>query len=70
MKREDRKGAYMRELKSISLVVGLILLAASVMRGSAEGQEVESLRSDGEPLVTQFNSDTGKVRAVFLASPT
>jgi len=40
------------------------------MGRTAEGQEIESIRSDGEPLMTRFNSDVGKVRALFLASPT
>jgi hypothetical protein len=53
-----------------SLAVGFLLLAFTVGGRATEGQELESIRSDGEPLVTQFNLDVGKVRAVFLASPT
>jgi hypothetical protein len=60
----------MNRSRTPSLAVGFLLLASSVMGRATEGQEIETIRSDGEPLVTQFNVDVGKVRAIFLASPT
>ena len=44
-----------------------ILIAAS--NYPIEAQEFEHITGDAEPLRSQFNADVGKVRAVFLASP-
>jgi len=60
----------MSRSKQPLLTVALVLLAFTVMGRPAAGQRLEGIRGDGEPLVTQFNADVGKVRAVFLASPT
>ncbi len=60
----------MNRSRSPYLAVSFLLLASLVMGRATKGQELERIRSDREPLVTQFNSDVGKVRAMFLASPT
>jgi hypothetical protein len=45
----------------------LLLLAAC---SGAGGPGYETLMPDGEPLRAAFNAGAGKVRAIFLASPT
>jgi hypothetical protein len=46
----------------------LLMLAGCGAGGSAPAHTV--LSDDLSPLRAQFNADTGKVRAIFLASPT
>lgn len=49
-------------------VIGLLTVAACAP-GSPDVR-YPSLRGDGEPLRSSFNQAAGKVRAIFLASPT
>ena len=53
---------------SVAIVVASILTAA--VSYPIEAQEFEHITGDAEPLRSQFNADVGKVRALFLASPT
>lgn len=46
------------------------LLAFATCAASAPIPGHEALTADAEPLRTAFNAAQGKVRAVFLASPT
>jgi hypothetical protein len=49
----------------LSLVLGLAACAAA-----GPGPIYENVRPDGEPLRGAFNQARGKIRAIFLASPT
>lgn len=53
------------ERRWLSLVLGIAACAAA-----APGPTYENLKADGEPLRTAFNEAHGRVRAIFLASPT
>ena len=55
---------------TISLAIGLTSILAASSNSPIEAQEFEHLTEDAEPLRSRFNADVGKVRAVFLASPT
>ena len=51
-----------------SWLTALLLLVAC--EGSGAGPRHETIGPRGEPLRSAFNEAEGKVRAVFLASPT
>ncbi|MGB3561975.1 MAG: hypothetical protein WBH75_16145 [Thermoanaerobaculia bacterium] len=55
---------------TISLAIVLPSILAAGGNFPIEAQEFEHITEDAEPLRSQFNADVGKVRAVFLASPT
>lgn len=54
-------------MKATWLTALLVLIACE---GSGAGARHESIGPRGEPLKTAFNEAEGKIRAVFLASPT
>ncbi len=45
-----------------------LLLVSCSPKGPVQHHDL--LRADAEPLRSAFNSDTGRVRAIVLASPT
>lgn len=51
-----------------SIVLAGLLVLAACGRGGPVPHHV--LDANSEPLRTAFDADTGKVRALFLASPT
>jgi hypothetical protein len=53
-----------------SIAIGLTTILAAGGNFPIEAQEFEHITGDAEPLRSQFNADVGKVRALFLASPT
>jgi len=58
--------------RRFGVAVGSMLIlsaAAAACRGSGAVSEHENL-SSVDPLRAAFNADSGKVRAIFLASPT
>ena len=48
------------------LILGILVLPAT----SQSAASIQSVDADSEPLRSQFNAAAGKVRAIFLASPT
>ena len=57
-----------------ALTISLTIVLASILAAGGnfpiEAQELVRITGDAEPLRSQFIADLGKVRAVFLASPT
>lgn len=51
-------------------MLGGLLLLPAVACGGGRTVPYEVLNAASEPLRSQFEADSGKVRAVFLASPT
>ena len=47
-----------------------LLLSLTACAGASRAATVEPLTAGGEPLRTAFNAAAGRVRAIFLASPT
>lgn len=52
----------------LSLAASLFVFSGNAPRAMAPGPTV--LSADLSPLRARFNADAGKVRAIFLASPT
>lgn len=47
-----------------------VLLGLAACAAAAPPAGVEAVRADAEPLRAAFNAAHGKVRAIFIASPT
>ena len=58
------------KVPTISLAIGLASMLTAGSSFPIQAQEFEHITDDLEPLRSRFNADIGKVRAVFLASPT
>lgn len=56
-------------MRNHSLAIALICLGL-VACGGGEPRQHEVLEAAAQPLRAQFDADSGKVRAIFLASPT
>lgn len=54
-------------MKATWLTAMLLLIACE---GSGASPRYETLGPGGEPLKSAFNNAEGKIRAIFLASPT
>ena len=54
-------------LVAVVAVVGTLLASACTQNAPSDHEIVDG---DAEPLRSAFNADSGKVRAIFLASPT
>lgn len=54
---------------SSAILLGTVLILAACRSGSPV-QPHNTLSANAEPLRSAFNADSGRVRAIFLASPT
>jgi hypothetical protein len=54
---------------SSAILLGTVLILAACRSGGPVHPH-EPLRANAEPLRSAFNADSGRVRAIFLASPT